>query len=534
MTRSKTPWRYWILAVMLVVMPAGAAAAGGVSSTVNGTMENLPHEPEPMVPIPKTGPLRLTLAGAVIMALENNRALLVEKLDPRIRETYIDEERAVFDPLAQGGLTVGRTDRLGPDDDGRREITEKDTDAVVSLSRLFPAGTTVALEAGATLSDTNLYHDPFAETAVGLSVTQALLRDFGTAVNTVRLRQAHLDTQISQHELQGFGEALVARVEAAYYNLALARRQVDIVKESLRVAEQQLTETEQMIVVGTLAEAELPAVQAEVALQRQALIAAEGERETLRLELLRLLNPPGGTFWDREVTLIHPPEVPEVQLAPVADHVAVALRMRPELRQAYLEIERRQLTVVQTQNGLLPRLDLFISLGKTGFTDSFSRSIESLDDDHYTMQAGLQFAYPPANRAAQARHRRARLQERQAEEALANLRQLVEMDVRRAHIDVHRAHRQIAASTATRQFQEEKARIEVEKFRVGRSTNFLVAQAQRDLLSSRITEVEAVVDYLNALTDLFRLDGSLLARRGLTVAREEPSPGALSATRGPG
>jgi outer membrane protein len=95
--------------------------------------------------------------------------------------------------------------------------------------------------------------------------------------------------------------------------------------------------------------------------------------------------------------------------------------------------------------------------------------------------------------------------------------------VRKAYIDVNRTRQQIAASTATRQFQEEKNRIETEKFRVGRSTSFLVAQAQRDLLSSRIAEVKAVVDYLKALTDLFRMDGSLLARRGLIVAPLTPT-----------
>jgi outer membrane protein len=522
MKRCRGRWQCWILAAVLATLPVGARTANSASSVIDNPGKGLVQDPAPMVPVPKTSPLRLTLAGAVIMALENNRALMVEKFEPRIQDTYVDEQRAVFDPLASGELTLGRSDRLTPDDNSLRDITDADAAAVVSLSRLFPGGTTVALEAGTGISDTSFYHDPFAETAVGVSVTQALLRGFGTAVNTARLRQAQLDTQISRHELKGFGETLVARVEAAYYNLALARRQVDIVEESLRVAEQQLTETGQMIAVGTLAEAELPAVQAEVALQRQALITAESQRESLHLELLRLLNPPGGVARDRQLELIHPPAVPEIQLAPVADHVAVALRMRPELQQARLEIENRQLEVVQTRNGLLPRLDLFVSLGKTGFADSFSRSVESLDDRHYTMQAGLAFAFPPANRAAAARHRRARLQERQAEEALANLAQLVEMDVRRAYIDVRRAHRQIAASTATRQFQEEKARIEVEKFRVGRSTNFLVAQAQRDLLSSRIAEVEAVVDYLNALTDLFRLDGSLLARRGLAVAPDPP------------
>jgi len=68
---------------------------------------------------------------------------------------------------------------------------------------------------------------------------------------------------------------------------------------------------------------------------------------------------------------------------------------------------------------------------------------------------------------------------------------------------------------ATRKFQEEKLRIETEKFRVGRSTNLFVAQAQRDLLASRIGEVQALVNYLKSLTRFYQLEGSLLERRGI-------------------
>ncbi len=58
-------------------------------------------------------------------------------------------------------------------------------------------------------------------------------------------------------------------------------------------------------------------------------------------------------------------------------------------------------------------------------------------------------------------------------------------------------------------------RIETEKFRVGLSTNLFVAQTQRDLLSSRINEVQAVVNYLKALINFYRQEGSLLERRGI-------------------
>jgi len=81
----------------------------------------------------------------------------------------------------------------------------------------------------------------------------------------------------------------------------------------------------------------------------------------------------------------------------------------------------------------------------------------------------------------------------------------------------------ISASTATRKFQEEKLRIETEKFRVGRSTNLFVAQVQRDFLASRIGEVKTVVNYLKAIVDFYRLEGSLLERRGIRAPGCNPA-----------
>lgn len=107
-------------------------------------------------------------------------------------------------------------------------------------------------------------------------------------------------------------------------------------------------------------------------------------------------------------------------------------------------------------------------------------------------------------------------------EALKNLTQLVQVDVRSAYIEVTRAREQIAATAATRNFQEEKLCTEIEKFRVGKSTSLLVAQAQRDLLASQIAEIQAFANYLKALVALYRLEGSLLQRRGISTLGIEP------------
>ncbi len=465
------------------------------------------------------GPLEVTVEGAIMLALENNRGLRVQRLGPAIRRTYEDEERAEFDPTIAGGYAGSRehAERMSRTTGEAAETTSSRIGGELEISENFPTGTDVSLRLATDRDWSELYSDEH-EALVELTVTQALLKGARVSSNVASLRQARLDTRASEYELHGYAESVVAEVEGTYWEYALAERRIQIFEESLGLAEQQQRETEERIRIGKLAETELAAAQAEVALRREDLINARSALATTRLRLLRLLNPPGGGLWEREIILRDRPAVPEVKLDDVERHVEVALRMRPDLNEARLGVERGNLEVVKTKNGVLPKMDLFVTLGKTGYADSFGGSVRQMDGESYAISGGISFEYPLRNREAKARQRRAVLSRTQAEEAVANLAQLVEVDVRSAYIEVDRTAEQATATAATRALQEEKLRAETEKFRVGRSTTLLVAQAQRDLVASRISEVDAVVNYLKALVDLFRLEGSLLERRGVTVA----------------
>lgn len=474
-------------------------------------------------PVP-SAPLHLTITEAVLSCLENNPSLMVQRLNPAIRQTAEDRERAAFDPAIAATLSTDRVkgDRLARSGSQTEDFIIDTAESVISLSQYFPTGTTVSLEADTTSTDSSLYDYTFYENRLGMTVTQAILRGYGIEVNIARLQQAGIETRISEYELRGFTASLVAEVERTYWDYALALRQIEIVETSLKVARQQLSETEELIAVGRLAKAELAAEQAEVASQAQALIEAQAEKESIRLQLLRLLNPEGPDIWKREVYLSHPPVLPEIKLADVEQHAAVSMRMHPMLNEARLKIRHGDLEVVQTRNGLLPVMDLFISLGKSGYANSFGDAIRNISRDSYDALAGVRFNYPFFNREATALHRHALLTREQAQRALENLSQLVQVDVRTAYVQVDRARQQIAASAVTRRYNEEKLQVETEKLRVGKSTSFLVAQAQRDLLVSRITEVRALSNYLKALIDLYRQDGSLLERRGISAPGRVP------------
>jgi len=468
--------------------------------------------------IPK-GPLRIGVQEAILLAMENNQSLLIERMNPQIQRTFEQEELAVFDPLLSPEVSNRRTvaDRLSRAGSSTESSTVDSITGSVSLAKLFATGTALDLEGSTNYTDSSLYSDTFTANRLGLTVTQALLRGMDLRANLARVNQARLDTLISEYELRGFTEILIEQVESKFWDYALAKRQIEIYTNSLNLAEKQMTETQERIKIGDLAETELAAAQAEIALRRENLINARSTLAQERLDLLRLLNPSGNIDWNRDIMLEYDTSPPDVELNDVAAHVQVALRMRPDLNHARLQIQRGDLDVVRTKNGLLPKMDMFISLGKTGYADTFNRALDDMEGDSHDVTWGLIFEGAPINRSARARYARAVATRQQLRQALENLSQLVQVDVRSAYIEANRAREQISATTATRNFQEEKLRAETEKFRVGKSTSLLVGQAQRDFVASQIAEIQAVANYLKALVALYRLEGSLLHRRGLAA-----------------
>ncbi|MEX2671864.1 MAG: TolC family protein [Phycisphaeraceae bacterium] len=463
------------------------------------------------------GPLALSVEQAVLLALRNNRELSVQQFEPLIAGTFVELERAVFDPVLFGELQIGRdqVESVSRATGQAFSVEGEDMLSEIGLLQRLPTGTTI--EGTLTQRQTDSDRTPEQHTVrAGFTVTQALLRGFGTQTNLARIRQARLDTQASEFQLRGFAESLIAEVETTYWEYTLARRDIEIVENALELARQQQRETEQRVAVGVLAETEQAAAESEVARREQALIDAQSNVETLQLRLLRLINPNATEEgWSREIEILDAPDMAAVALDEIETHLAIARQLRPDLNEARLLVERNRLEVVQTRSGLLPRLDFFVTLGKTGFSDAFGGAVESIDGPGYDFSAGIVGEYPLGNRAARADQQRAQLSRHQSAQAVNNLSQLVELDVRTALVEVRRARRQIRATQLTSELQEQTLEAETQKFRVGKSTTLLVAQAQRDLLESQLEAVAAVVRYRQALVELYRLEGSLLERRGI-------------------
>ena len=469
---------------------------------------------------PDSDPIPLSIESAVLMALDNNPDLRVEAFEPLIAGTFVQRERAQFYPalfaeLSQREIRSSETARA----------TGEQFDAEIEqmllqggIEQRFSPGTDVTLSIGQSAESSNRAPDQ-DEASITLSFTQALLQGAGRTVNLAAIEKAELDLEISQSELRGYIETLVANVERAYWQYWLAQETIEIASQALDVAQKQLEDLREQIAVGQIASNEEAIALAERARRRQTLIDARAEARKRRIELLAYIAPQQLGSIYTPTSLPEPPH-DEVETS-IEERIALAKVSRSDLQEAQMRLEQRNLDTVVTRNGRMPRLDFFAELGKIGYGSSTSDAWSDLSGSGYDVQAGIRLHYTPGRSADRARELEATFRQEQAEAAIQNLRFQIDSRVRTARYELQRAIQQIEASAETLLHQQRTVDAEVERFQVGTGTALLVAQAQRDLLSVRIAEKEAQVQARFALLDLYLAEGSLLERRGFAMDQSD-------------
>jgi outer membrane protein TolC len=460
-------------------------------------------------------PENLSLQQAVLAGLQNNSNLRVSLYNVPISRTGQESARAAFDPTINFSLQGGRTETASGG-------TTDNISGSASIKEFLPTGTTIQL--GVNTANT-FYTDSNTSTGANLSITQSLLRGAGLDVNLASLRQAELGTKISQYNLRATAEGLVASIELQYWQVASLEQNVLILQNALNLAQSQYEDTSRRVELGSLSPSELPAAQATVLQAKAALITAQSTLNTARLTLLQLLTPAPKPFWDRPLVLLTRPFVPVGKMDPVEQHVAVAMEMRPDLNETKLEIQQNELSVIVTKNGLLPRLDMFLTLGKTGIAANFWESVTGFDGPNYAAVLGVQGDWEPLNRSANAAYHSAQLSLEQKKETLDNLTQLAQLDVRTQYDDAESKRLLIDARHASRVAAEESLRVEQAKLKAGNGTSLNVQTALQNMVAAQLLEVQAITDYLSSLVNLYQKEGSLLYRRGIAAPGNTPVTG---------
>ncbi len=462
----------------------------------------------------------LTLTECIERALAHNLEIQVERLNPRIETWGIVRQQATFEPSLSGKLSYENESTpvatTGDDSTKSRSLTGK-----LSLGGTLPTGTEYVLSAYENrTSGTGTDGFDFTGTAA-VTLTQPLLKGFGFDANLTHLRVARKSRQLA---LDGFAQLVlntVSDVCKAYYELVFAIENHKAKLEDLNRAKALLSDNRKRVELGVLSPLDVTQAEAGVAEREEAVIVAERTIKDRENALKRLILPEVTAFGGQALVPVDYPVVQMVE-TDVGRSIRAALMQRPDYRQAKERVEQQGLRVRYARNQLWPQVDLTGSYGFNGRAGTFGDVASDWGDARDPVwSVGVVVTVPLGNRRERADYHSARLQAEQALLQLKQLEQNIVVQVDNAVGQVQTNLKRVDATRAASRLAEESLKAEETKLRAGTSTSFLVLQAQAQLASARSAEIRARTDYAISLVELARLEGTLLAQYGITLATED-------------
>jgi outer membrane protein TolC len=363
------------------------------------------------------------------------------------------------------------------------------------------------------------------------------LKDFGIETGTSQIRIANISVDASENQFRNRVDDIILQVVNNYWELVYQIAQIKAIEDALGLAEDLLRETEIRIEVGTLAPIEVYQARAEVAQRKEALIVAKDTLKDIEDQLRLSLN-----LYDKEeywmVTIVpadqplSPPVEPDL-----TESIRTALERRPDLLQAKLDIDARNINVKYTKNQTLPTVDLFGSVGTTGLrgrpADSQFFGVDArpspwqghwdnvADDlfngDFYNYTIGIKIEFPWENRFAKSAYSRAKVEKARSLTALKDLEINIITQVKEAVRQLATDLERIEAAKATLRFTREKLDAEKKKYDVGLSTSHDVLEFQEDLARSQADFARTLSNYEESLANHARVKGVLLEAAGLRM-----------------
>lgn len=479
-------------------------------------------------PLPAGDKVELTLAQAIELALRNALDLEVASLNYQKTGFSIGSASGVFDPSLTASL--GAESKDVPSTQSYQSTASKAQSFDVGIGGLTQIGTQYSLGFGGTRVDAALniddpqYINPKFSTGLSASVTQPLLKGFGKDVNTRLVVQSRLSQDSSAWDFVSTIQNAVQLVENAYWDLVYANANLEAKKEALDRAKDFNRITKIKIDVGALAPIEIVQTEVTIAQREQEIILAEGSIGDAQDRLKRLLNVTDLSAWARPIVPTDKPGEEKIDID-VEAGIRSALEVRPEVKQALVNIESKKVSVVYNRNQVKPRLDATATYGLQGLgynNDSGASYPDALYQirnlDYPNWSIGLNFALPLGNRTAKANAAIAATDLDLANTSLALLKQNLSLEVRTAARNVDTARRSVAAAKKARELADRNLDAERKKFENGMTTSFTVAQVQNDLTTARSNELLAIAGYLKSMVAWHKAVGDLLPVKNVQIA----------------
>jgi len=496
----------------------------------------------------------LALQDAIAMALQNNLDIEQFRQGVRISEYSLFSLRGFYDYTT--AAAVGFRNSITPT---ASSLSGADAGSLSSKSLFYNFTSNKNFEAtGSNLfieldNSRNRSSNAFSQlnpqfnTSLTFTYTQPLLRNFSldAARRSIQLAKKTLDLSDSQFRQRVI--EIINQVQRAYWDLVFAILNEKIARDSVDLAKTQLDNNRKMVEAGTLAPIELRSTEAQLETAKgNVIVALQGITTAENALKILLIKDPSDKMWNSQVDPTDKPLKTDVAYD-LDESTRLALKNRPELDQARLQTEQKEIDIKFFKSQLKPQLDFVGIYGNTGlagtaqnavdipggggssvlprFQGGYLQSLKNLfGQDFRTYQVGVQVSFPWRNRTAQGNLGRALAEQRQLDARTRQLVESVQVDVRNALQAVVASKQRLEAAEAGELAAKAQYDGEQERYRAGLSTNFVVLQRLTDLSVARGTTVRALTDYNKALADLQRVTGMTLMSNNVQITSQPTEP----------
>lgn len=456
--------------------------------------------------------VELTLRDVIILALENNRTIKNQYLERIVQREELAVAEDKFNPDFTPELAIEWVNL----NQGTRTDTTQGLDLSARMVVKIPTGGEINL--GWLGRGQQEALDGFADRDglrqnLELSFRQPLLRGAGQKVNRASIEVARLNENINLLRLKTILIDQITETTFAYRQLLQAQRRVLIAQQSLAIAQQQVQNTQILIEAGRLARAELITVQTRVADQEVAVLEAFNNFKQQQLNLLQLLDI------DEEVDIIvsdtleiMPPNFDEQIIQ------QLALENRPRYLVAKLDLERAKTELIVAENNRRWNIDLTAQL--------FHEPTSNITTNRTDSRAGISFSKTLGDRNIELEFQRRRVDVLQAENNLTEEFQNININLEQRLQDIQDNFKKVELARRVVELTEQQLRNEEEKVKLGVPGASVVnlVDFQSQLTNARNNELNAIIDYQNALTNLAQTLGTTLEAWDVTIEPKPPQP----------
>jgi outer membrane protein len=312
--------------------------------------------------------------------------------------------------------------------------------------------------------------------------------------NVNDLRQAKLDVTATSSELTRARQTAVYAVASDYLTLATAEGQREVQKQNLEALEAQEAQLQKLVKAGARSISDLYQQQATTAAARASVVSADRDVELARIALIQTLqlDPLGNYDFVAPKVADVSGSVPRYDLDSLLNR---AFASRTDLAAEQTRVEAAALGTKAAAASRLPTVSLSTSYNAS-YNSAGAAALGNQLDQNRGGSMSLGVSFPIFDKGATSTAvQQARIQEENSRLSLADQRQTVALDVRRAWLTLESTRQQLTVALAQQKAADLAVSTTQARYQVGTSTLLELTQARASQLQANV----AVVNARNAL-----------------------------------